>query len=57
MTLQERLNKYIETHCLTGVEAAPSKKQPVSYAEYNERARSQGLSYGQLQVLERLGLR
>lgn len=32
-------------------------KPPVTFAEYNERARSQGLSYGQLQGLERLGLR
>lgn len=32
-------------------------KPKVGYAEYNERARSQGLSYGQLQGLERLGLR
>lgn len=31
--------------------------QKVGYAEFNERARSQGLSYGQLQGLERLGLR
>lgn len=35
----------------------PDVKPKVSYAEYNERARSQGLSYGQLQGLERLGLR
>ncbi len=32
-------------------------KPKISYAEFNERARSQGLSYGQLQGLERLGLR
>lgn len=32
-------------------------KPKANYAEYNERARSQGLSYGQLQGLERLGLR
>lgn len=32
-------------------------KPPVTFAEYNEQARSQGLSYGQLQGLERLGLR
>ena len=38
-------------------ETRPKSKQSVSYAEYNERARSQGLSYGQLQGLERLGLR
>ena len=34
-----------------------SSKPKATYAEYNERARSQGLSYGQLQGLERLGLR
>ena len=32
-------------------------KPPVTFTEFNERARSQGLSYGQLQGLERLGLR
>lgn len=32
-------------------------KPKVGYAEYNERARSQGLSYGQLQGMERLGIR
>jgi len=35
----------------------PDVKPKITYAEYNERARSQGLSYGQLQGLERLGLR
>lgn len=35
----------------------PEVKPKVGYAEFNERARSQGLSYGQLQGLERLGLR
>lgn len=33
------------------------KKAEMSFVEYNERARSQGLTYGQLQGLERLGLR
>lgn len=32
-------------------------KPKVTFAEFNERARSQGLSYGQLQGLERLGMR
>ena len=32
-------------------------KPRVTFTEFNERARSQGLSYGQLQGLERLGLR
>ncbi|MBC3901513.1 hypothetical protein GH811_18095 [Acetobacterium malicum] len=36
---------------------AKQNQPKVNYAEYNERARSQGLSYGQLQGLERLGLR
>lgn len=36
---------------------AEQKRAKVNYAEYNERARSQGLSYGQLQGLERLELR
>lgn len=36
---------------------AKRPKPKVNYAEYNELARSQGLSYGQLQGLERLGLR
>lgn len=36
---------------------APKHKPVVNYVEYNERARSQGLTYGQLQGLERLGLR
>lgn len=35
----------------------PEVKPKVGYAEFNEQARSQGLSYGQLQGLERLGLR
>lgn len=33
------------------------RESEISFAEYNERARAQGLSYGQLQGLERLGLR
>lgn len=33
------------------------KKPETSFAEYEKRARAQGLSYGQLQGLERLGLK
>lgn len=50
-----RLKEHEKENALEHKQKFPKPK--VTYVEYNERARSQGLSYGQLQGLERLGLR
>ena len=49
-----RLTAYEKEKLLERKQKFPKPK--VGYAEFNERARSQGLSYGQLQGLERLGI-